>query len=114
AASIRFAAAVFAKHGPPGNDTSSAAISEIIRAEAEQSINPRRALAFVTRVAGSLDKDPKPLTINERELRALVRVCVVSEFFGEMLAGNPALIQVLPAEDSPLQTPIDLCEFIST
>jgi glutamate-ammonia-ligase adenylyltransferase len=114
AASIRFAAGVFAKHAAETGDSSSATISEIIRAEAEQSINPRRALAFVTRVAGSLDKNTKPLTINESELRALVRVCGVSEFFGEMLAGNPALIQVLPVEDNAFQTPIDLCEFIST
>ena len=114
AASIRFAAGVFAKHAAERATRVPQRSPEIIRAEAEQSINPRRALAFVTRVAGSLDKNTKPLTINESELRALVRVCGVSEFFGEMLAGNPALIQVLPVEDNAFQTPIDLCEFIST
>jgi hypothetical protein len=59
-------------------------------------------------------------------LRALVRVCGVSEFFGEMLAGNPLLIQVLSPENSgtgvpPVNhaqdaraTPFELREFVST
>ena len=114
AASIRFAAGVFAKHGVEPGNSNPAFAADLIRAEAETSLNPRRALSFVTRVAGSLDKETKPLTISESELRALVRVCGVSEFFGEMLAGNPSLIQVLPAEDALLDPRVDPSEFVLT
>jgi glutamate-ammonia-ligase adenylyltransferase len=113
AASIRFAAGVFARHfaksvGAPE------ALAEVLRAEAGCSLNPRRALSLITRVAGSLDKETKPLTINEKELRALVRVCGVSEFFGEMMAGNPSLIQVLWPENKLLDPRFELSEFVST
>jgi [glutamine synthetase] adenylyltransferase / [glutamine synthetase]-adenylyl-L-tyrosine phosphorylase len=109
-ASIRFAAGVFARHG----DSDSEKVYEILRAEADRSLNPRRALSFVTRVAGSLEKDTRLLSFSEGELRALVRVCGVSEFFGELLAGNPSLIKVLPGENDLGQTQIDLRELVSS
>ena len=110
AAAIEFATRIFAKHGESDSET----ISEILRVEADRALNPRRALSFVTRVAASLDKETRLLTISESELRALVRVCGVSEFFGELLAGNPSLIEVLPAENDLLQPQIDLHELVST
>lgn len=113
AASIRFAAGILAKHGAGLEQSSSETICEILRTEADRSLNPRRALSLITRVAGSLDKETKSLTIAESELRALVRVCGGSEFFGEMLASNPSLIQVLPTETNPLQPQIDLRELVS-
>ena len=114
AAPLRFAAGIFAKHCVEPGETSSEKISDILRSEADRSLNPRRALSLVTRVAGSLDKETKSLTISESELRALVRVCGVSEFFGEMLAGNPSLIQVLPTADGPPKTQFSLRELVST
>lgn len=114
AASISFAAGIFAEHAAEPDESNAETISKILRAEAELSLNPRRALSFVTRVAGSLEKDTKPLTISENELRALIRVCGASEFFGEMLADNPSLIQVLPTEDDPREPRIDLREFVSS
>ncbi len=125
-ASIRFAAGIFAKHFAKSGETSSETISEILHAEVDRSLNPRRALSLITRVAGSLDKETNSLTITENELRALVRVCGVSEFFGEMLASNPSLIQILPAEDRSTGVPpvnhaqdarttrMDLRKFVST
>ena len=126
ATSIRFAAGVFAKHFAKPVAPGAQAIAEILRAEADRSLNPRRALSLITRVAGSLDKETKSLTITEAEMRALVRVCGVSEFFGEMLASNPSLIQVLSTENSGPGVPpvnhakdaratrFELREFVST
>jgi len=114
AASIRFAAGIFARHFAKTVAPGSSALAEILRAEADRSLNRRRALSLITRVAGSLDKETKSLTITEEEMRALVRVCGVSEFFGEMLASNPLLIQVLSTEDGPLKTQVRLRELVST
>ncbi|HSQ22946.1 MAG TPA: hypothetical protein VLN44_00965 [Pyrinomonadaceae bacterium] len=114
AASIQFAAGIFAKYSAGPGETSSETISEILRTEGDHALNPHRALSLITRVAGSLDKETKSLTISESELRALIRVCGVSEFFGEMLASNPSLIQVLPTDANLSQPRIDLREFVST
>ena len=110
AAAIEFAAGIFAKHVESDSET----ISRILRVEAGRALNPRRALSFVTRVAASLEKETRLLTISESELRALVRVCSVSEFFGELLASNPSLIEVLPAENDLVQPQIDLRQLVST
>lgn len=114
ATSIRFAAGIFARHFAKPGERGSGTISEILSAEAERSLNPRRALSLVTRVAASLDKETKSLTVSEKELRALVRVCGVSEFFGEMLASNPSLIQVLPAENELPDPKFELRQFVTT
>ena len=99
--SINFAASIFAKNGAGGSETRVETVSELLRAEANRSLNPRRALSLVARVAGSLDKEAKPLEISESELTALVHVCGTSEFFGEMLASNPSLIPLLRDEGKP-------------
>ncbi|HKP73472.1 MAG TPA: hypothetical protein VJT82_11075, partial [Pyrinomonadaceae bacterium] len=70
-------------------------VARILRDEAGTSLNARRALSFVARVAASLDKSSKSVGLTEAHLRALVRVCGASEFFGEMIASNPALIPAL-------------------
>jgi glutamate-ammonia-ligase adenylyltransferase len=113
AASIRFAAGVFARHFAKPAAPATEAIAEILRVEADRALNPRRALSLITRVAGSLGKETKSLTITEEELRALVRVCGVSEFFGEMLASNPSLIQVLASADKLFDPRFELREFVS-
>lgn len=97
-ASIRFAASIFARLEQGDVDTSDQ-ISETLRDEARRALNPHRAISFTARVAGSLDKDSQPQSIGDAGLRALVRVCGVSEFFGEMLASNPSLIHVLPTQE---------------
>ncbi|HEV2764835.1 MAG TPA: hypothetical protein VGV38_17775, partial [Pyrinomonadaceae bacterium] len=55
----------------------------------------RRALTRLARVAASLDKSDDPLRLSEACLDALVRVCGASEFFAELLAGNPSLVEAL-------------------
>ncbi|MGZ8842651.1 MAG: [protein-PII] uridylyltransferase family protein [Pyrinomonadaceae bacterium] len=98
AASIRFAASIFARLEQGDVDTSDQ-ISETLRDEARRALNPHRAISFTARVAASLDKDSQPHSISDAGLKALVRVCGVSEFFGEMLASNPSLIQVLATQE---------------
>ncbi len=79
-------------------DTEAAAVERVARLlgdAAHDSLNSRRALSYVARVAASLDKSSAGVELSEESLRALVRLCGASEFFGEMIAGNPALIPAL-------------------
>jgi glutamate-ammonia-ligase adenylyltransferase len=71
-------------------------VSRALREAAASSLNPRRALMLVSRVASSLDKATAPIKFSREHLSALVRLCGASEFFGEMIASNPALILALP------------------
>jgi glutamate-ammonia-ligase adenylyltransferase len=72
-------------------------IARLLNDAARGSLNSRRALSYVVRVAASLDKSNSGVELSEESLRALVRLCGASEFFGEMLASNPALIPALLA-----------------
>lgn len=63
-----------------------------LREAAARSLNARRALALVSRVAASLEKSGESVALSSEVLRDLVRVCGASEFFGEILTGNPTLI----------------------
>lgn len=98
----RAAAVVFARHlvnaegKPPGLDIETIAV--ILQREAFSSLNPHRALTLAARVASSLDKADDSISISEGNLVALVRLCGSSEYFGEMVASNPALITSMAAE----------------
>ena len=49
---------------------------------------------MTARVAASLDKTDNPIEVTEENLPELVQLGI-SEFFSEMVAGNPALITSL-------------------
>ncbi len=70
-------------------------IVRLINDAARDSLNARRALSYVARVAASLDKSSTSVELSEESLRSLVHLCGASEYFGEMIAGNPALIPAL-------------------
>jgi glutamate-ammonia-ligase adenylyltransferase len=70
-------------------------IARLLQDAAHDSLNSQRALSYVARVAASLDKSNANVELSEEHLRALVRLCGASEFFGEMIASNPALIPAL-------------------
>ncbi|HEX8424320.1 MAG TPA: hypothetical protein VF634_12960, partial [Pyrinomonadaceae bacterium] len=70
-------------------------VARLLHEAARDSLNRRRALSYVARVAASLDKSNTKLELSVEHLRALVRLCGASEFFGEMIASNPALIHAL-------------------
>jgi len=73
----------------------------------ETSLNPQRALTFAARVASSLDKSNAAVELSEAKLVALIRLCGASEFFGEMIAANPALISALEAVPEKAAVPPD-------
>ncbi len=52
-------------------------------------------MTLTARVAASLDKTDAQVMLDADALRALVRLCGASEFFGDMLASNPLLIPAL-------------------
>ncbi len=68
-----------------------------------QSMNPQRARTLANRVAASLDKSDGQIEFSEKNLTSLLRLCGSSELFGEMVAGNPALIGSLGAEEPQFQ-----------
>jgi len=73
-------------------------IARALKEAARESLNPRRALMLTTRVASSLDKATGEIRFSKAHLTALINLCGASEFFGEMIASNPALILALPLE----------------
>jgi glutamate-ammonia-ligase adenylyltransferase len=58
--------------------------------------NPARATSFINRIAAAVAKDEAADPINRAQLTALIRVCDSSEYFAEMIASRPSLIQALP------------------
>ncbi len=75
-------------------------LSHLLRAAAHESANPQRASMLTARVAASLEKSEGAIELSLNNLAGLVRLCGASEFFGEMVAGNPALIRLLGSEVS--------------
>ncbi len=62
---------------------------------AHATLNARRSLTYLARIAASLDKSGTRVELTAENLQALTGMCGASEFFGEMLASNPALIPAL-------------------
>lgn len=100
AVAARVAASIFlsrlATFGSDEPDLS--ALTSRLRVAAGASLNPHRALSFTARVARSLEKASQQETVDEAEIESLIRVCGASEFFGEIIAGNPALIHAVTAD----------------
>ncbi|MET0621501.1 MAG: hypothetical protein ABW250_00840 [Pyrinomonadaceae bacterium] len=119
-AQARAAAVVFARRlagaqVAEGKSYTEEGVERLLRDEASRCTNTRRALQLVARVAASLEKSgdaggaatrvapafwDEGSAPSERALRELVRLCGVSEYFGEMLTANPALVAsvVTPVE----------------
>jgi glutamate-ammonia-ligase adenylyltransferase len=70
-------------------------LAQLLRERAHESSNPHRAVMLTARVAASLEKSEGKIELSEDNLAGLAHLCGVSEFFGEMVAGNPALIASL-------------------
>jgi [glutamine synthetase] adenylyltransferase / [glutamine synthetase]-adenylyl-L-tyrosine phosphorylase len=73
-----------------------------LREEAEASLDVRRSLTLLARVAASLDKSGAEVALDLPTLRELTRLCGASEYFGEMIASNPALL--IPHVSTELET----------
>jgi glutamate-ammonia-ligase adenylyltransferase len=96
------AATIFAPHlagqGLDKSRTDIQSVARLLQNASLESLNRHRALMFTARVASSLDKLPSAIELSEENLVSLVRLCGASEFFGEMVAGNPTLIPSLGIE----------------
>jgi glutamate-ammonia-ligase adenylyltransferase len=106
----RAAAEVFARRlaSVEGASVGTEEVERLLREEAGRSLNTRRALGLVARLAASLEKTGETTGLSgevkglsEQALRETVRLCGASEFFGEMLTANPALI---PSVATPAAT----------
>jgi [glutamine synthetase] adenylyltransferase / [glutamine synthetase]-adenylyl-L-tyrosine phosphorylase len=78
-------------------------LAESLSQTARTSLNSHRALTLLSQVASSLDKTSDVVDICEDNLHVLVRLCGASEFFGEMVAGNPTLISFLRSDTELLE-----------
>ena len=99
---VNAAARVFISHLLPAVGTQprhEESVARLLRQAVHKSINPQRALMLTARVAASLEKSEGRIELSKNNLAALVRLCGVSESFGELVAGNPALISSLDAEN---------------
>jgi glutamate-ammonia-ligase adenylyltransferase len=67
-------------------------LARLLRDRVRESTNPQRAVMLTARVAASLEKSEGKIELSENNLAGLVRLCGISEFFGEMIAANPALV----------------------
>jgi glutamate-ammonia-ligase adenylyltransferase len=94
---MQIAANVFASHLAATDRPTNQArlLASNLLATAGASSNPHRALLATARVAASLDKFDQPLEITNANLNGLVQLCGASEFFSEIVASNPALIDSL-------------------
>ncbi|HEX8491862.1 MAG TPA: hypothetical protein VF658_03390 [Pyrinomonadaceae bacterium] len=102
-ASTQAIANIFAAHGAIMASEETLAIDALeqkLLAAARTSLNPRRALQLTARIASSLDKSTIREELTNEHLEALVHLCGASEFFGEMLAGNPTLIKSLSSREA--------------
>jgi glutamate-ammonia-ligase adenylyltransferase len=93
---ISAAARIFSAHLIEANiEENDESLSDLLRRTAAESSNPQRALTMTSRVAASVDKTLESLGITRDSLVALVQLCAASEFFAEILAGNPSLMGCL-------------------
>jgi glutamate-ammonia-ligase adenylyltransferase len=75
-------------------------LAQQMRRAATQAQNCHRATMLTARVAASLEKFEQPLEFSPANVDAVTRLCGASEFFGEMLASNPALITSIASSNT--------------
>lgn len=85
---------------PGGPSPTLESVRRLLSEAVRQSMNPQRARMLTNRVAASLEKSDGQIEFSEKNLAGLLRLCGSSELFGEMVAGNPALIGSLGAAGS--------------
>lgn len=88
-------------------------VARALSSAARKSLNPHRALSLASRIASSLDKWTGEIGFSKSQLRKLVTLCGASEFFGEMIASNPALILALPPTPEAGEARPDYREILS-
>jgi glutamate-ammonia-ligase adenylyltransferase len=79
---------------PAGNAQANTAGS--IEQELRACANSARATSFINRIAAAVEKEEPAAPVNSAQLTALIHLCDASEYFAEMIASRPSLIQALP------------------
>ena len=104
---LNTAARVFISHLVPSENGAQSpnveTLTHLLSEAVHRSANQHRALMLTARVAASLDKSEGPIQLSENNLVGLVSLCGASEFFGELLAGNPSLVGSLGNKKSRLR-----------
>ncbi|HSE31034.1 MAG TPA: hypothetical protein VLA93_05620 [Pyrinomonadaceae bacterium] len=87
------AASVFQQHlkEPVGTES----LAQLLHAAATESLNAQRSVSHAVRIAESLEKTELHLSLSETHLDTLMVLCGSSDFFAEMIASNPSLIEGL-------------------
>jgi glutamate-ammonia-ligase adenylyltransferase len=62
---------------------------------ARLALNPRRARLYLARIRASVEKSEARVELSGERLTSVARLCGASEYFGEMIASNPELIDAL-------------------
>jgi glutamate-ammonia-ligase adenylyltransferase len=98
AANALAAAEVFARYADEREGADPRELARVLRESASRSLNPRRSLSALARVAASLEKSGEEVALSSSSLGELARLCGASEFFGEILTSRPALIPSVGTE----------------
>ena len=88
-------ARVFALHMDGTWEGKLKSLASLLVSLAGKSLNPHRALVQLFRIASSLEKTDRRLSITETNLATLLQLCGASDPFAEKIAANPALITTL-------------------
>lgn len=99
-----FAARVAKRSGESEAETVERTMRRLESVVNDETLNARRAVAMLARVAASLEKLNAKIEFSEETLVALARLCGASHLFSEMIAANPSLIVALPVSASPEKT----------
>jgi [glutamine synthetase] adenylyltransferase / [glutamine synthetase]-adenylyl-L-tyrosine phosphorylase len=75
-------------------------LTQFLHNRAHDSLNRQRSLTQVVRIAESLEKTDLQLSLSQTNLATLMAVAGSSDFFAEMIASNPALIEKLDTKPS--------------
>ena len=70
-------------------------LAQSLRNAAGDSLNSARALTHAVRIAESLEKTELHLSLTDANLSTLLTLCGASDFFAEMIASNPLLVEGL-------------------
>ncbi|HYK22398.1 MAG TPA: hypothetical protein VEV42_16775 [Pyrinomonadaceae bacterium] len=92
-----------AREADPKGEANPKHVANLLLSLSKLSLNHHRALVQAARIAASLEKTDRRLSISEANLDVLLRLCGSSDYFAEMIAANPSLITSLGATPAPLR-----------
>ena len=79
-------------------------LAGLLRRKADSSLNSRRSLSFVLRIARSLGKETAPQSIGVAQVESMIQLVGTSEPMGELIASRPMLIHSLTASAEAIRT----------